>query len=162
MHGRVLAQGLDGKTKGEVMNDTTKRADVERLAPCVDHHNCCLSMRAEVGGDYVRHSDYAALEAKLAERDAEVELLRSDAERISSCPWRVQKYVTALCQPPKNMREALDRAEAAEHAKAEACGLLADAVDWLKPTQDSPPSLDTLHRRIADFLAAFLAANGEK
>jgi hypothetical protein len=46
------------------------------------------------------------IEAAIAERDARITLLESDAERISSCPWRVQKGCTALCQPPKNMRAA--------------------------------------------------------
>ena len=54
--------------------------------------------------------------AALAASEARVALLESDAERIASCPWRVQKGCTALCQPPKGLRDALARAEAAEQS----------------------------------------------
>nr|WP_294979195.1 hypothetical protein [uncultured Pseudomonas sp.] len=38
-------------------------------------------MHKDPGGDYVEHSDYAALLQQLAERDAEVALLRNGAEQ---------------------------------------------------------------------------------
>lgn len=136
---------------------TTQRVDVARFdctSGGANWCNGCYTMERHDDGDYVLHDDYAALLQQLAERDAEVEFVRSALRNRG-------EYIEG--QPPLPLAlAAYDhmriRAEAAERAREEACGLLRDVIAWRRTV-----SIDETPNRkdggISGRIAAFLAAN---
>lgn len=119
--------------------DTTKRVDVDRF-------HCPYGLQEHQEGEYVRHSDYAALllrasdltadrdswrclaerleaerlgvEARLAERDAEIKWLREEQTELRRTDKQREEVMLALHARTKGWRAL---AEAAERARDEAC-----------------------------------------
>ena len=145
---------------------------VERLSPAISDYpgnhfeDAEPIMVATLDGEYVRHSDYAALLHQLAEREAEVYLLRSwlcdcfvnagaDTDGSTDVRALSERAVQAVIDLRRDYDENEDwkgRACAAERAREEATGLLRK-IDGLIPSE-------ILGTQLCEELDALLATSG--